>query len=71
MQKCRADTAGYRRFKVKNDHWGEVYLNGAPVCETQGDFEIPLDLKAGDNTIRIRTRCGISSGWAMSVQLEV
>lgn len=65
----RADTAGYRRFKVKNDHWGEVYLNGAPICETQGDFEIPLDLKAGDNTIRIRTRCGISGGWAMSVQL--
>ena len=65
----RADEAGYRRFRFRNDYWGEVYLNGVPVCETRGDGDLYLNLRSGDNTIRMRTRCGIAGLWYVSFRL--
>ena len=64
----------YRLARV-NDYFGRLFVNGREVGELKGPWETdsPLDfvvpLKAGMNTVTLKTRAGSSGAWRVAIYL--
>ena len=69
-----AERAGTYSLDVHNDYFGRLSVNGGPAIEIKGPWEgytgIKVELKAGTNHVKFRTRSGLGGKWTVGFRVS-